>query len=93
MAATDGLAAILRDAAKGPLFRMRLDGPRLREDDVEMVEALGVLHRAQCSEAVRNTNDVVTSVAVAEPVNWSQSSPICGSSVKVMAIAACGLTK
>src|SRR3984957_517351 len=47
----------------------------------------------QRSDAVRNTNDCVASVAVADPVNWSQTSPICGSSEKLMATAACGLAK
>ena len=39
------------------------------------------------------TNDGVASVAVAEPVKRSEVMPIIGSSEKVMAIAACGLTK
>src|SRR5207247_7701357 len=42
---------------------------------------------------VRITNDWVASVAVADPVKRSQTSPICGSSEKVITIAACGLTK
>ena len=39
------------------------------------------------------TNDVVSSFAVADPVNWSEDIPNIGSSVKLMAIEACGLTK
>jgi hypothetical protein len=35
----------------------------------------------------------VASVAVADPVKRSQTSPICGSSEKLIAIADCGLTK
>ena len=49
--------------------------------------------KPQRSEAVRSTNDCVASVAVADPVNWSETSPICGSSEKLMAMAACGLAK
>ena len=47
----------------------------------------------QCSDAVRIANDVVTSVAVADPVNRSLTSPICGSSEKLMVTAASGLAK
>jgi hypothetical protein len=47
----------------------------------------------QRSEAVRSTNDVVASVAVAEPVKRSQVIPIIGSSENTIVIAACGLTK
>src|SRR3977135_3520189 len=53
----------------------------------------GVLRGAQCSDAVRITNDCVASVAIADPVKRSQSSPTCGSSEKLIAIAASGLTK
>src|SRR5258708_4899917 len=48
---------------------------------------------AQRSDAVRITNDCVASLAIADPVKRSQTSPICGSSEKPIAIAACGLTK
>ena len=48
---------------------------------------------AQRSEAVCITKDCVASFAVADPEKRSVTIPICGSSEKVMAIAACGLTK
>src|SRR5665647_1108457 len=48
---------------------------------------------AQRSDAVRITKDCVARVAVAYPVKRSQTIPICGSSEKVIAITACGLTK
>ena len=38
-------------------------------------------------------NRCVVSVATADPVNWSETSPICGSSEKLMETIACGLTK
>src|SRR5258705_4027134 len=47
----------------------------------------------QRSDAVRITNDCVARVAVAEPVNRSHTMPSCGSSEKVMATIAGGLTK
>src|SRR6266851_5103488 len=47
----------------------------------------------QCSDAVRITNDCVASVAIAGPVNRSLTIPICGSSEKLIATMACGLTK
>jgi hypothetical protein len=47
----------------------------------------------QRSDAVRITNDCVGNVAVADPVKWSELIPICGSSEKLIAITACGLTK
>src|SRR5258707_1297043 len=47
----------------------------------------------QRSNAVRITNDCVARVAVADPVKRSHTSPICGSSEKLIAIADCGLTK
>src|ERR1700682_2307613 len=59
--------------------------------------ALCALHnmreRGQRSEAVRSTNDCVARTAVADPVKWSQTIPISGSSEKLIAIVACGLTK
>src|SRR5258706_1446506 len=69
-------------------------GPHVREDDGEWWKRLGLFdetdHR---SNAVRITNECVASVAVADPVKRSHTSPICGSSEKLMAIADCGLTK
>ena len=69
-------------------------GPRVREDDGEWWKRLRVFdetdHR---SSAVRITNECVASVAVADPVKRSHTSPICGSSEKLMAIADSGLTK
>src|SRR5258708_37385590 len=53
----------------------------------------GKVVSAQRSDAVCITNDCVVSLAVADPVKRSQTSPICGSSEKPIAIAACGLTK
>src|SRR3984957_12590509 len=53
----------------------------------------GLNEAAQSSSAVRNTNECVVNGAVADPVNWSQLSPICGSSEKVIAIVASGLRK
>src|SRR3984893_16376306 len=47
----------------------------------------------QRSDAVRITNDCVASVAIAGPVNRSLTIPICGSSEKLIATTACGLTK
>ena len=47
----------------------------------------------QRSDAVRIMNRCVASVATADPVNWSETSPICGSSEKLMETIACGLTK
>ena len=47
----------------------------------------------QRSAAVRNAKDSVDSLAVAEPVNRSVVMPSIGSSEKLMAMAACGLTK
>src|SRR5712664_85665 len=47
----------------------------------------------QRSDAVRITNDWVASVAMADPVKWSLTSPICGSSEKLIVTVACGLTK
>ena len=47
----------------------------------------------QRSDAVRIRNRCVASVATADPVNWSETSPICGSSEKLMETIACGLTK
>ncbi len=68
-------------------------GPRVREDDAEVVELVQVRRSAQRSDAVRITNDCVASVATAGPVNRSLTSPICGSSEKLIATTACGLTK
>src|SRR6202453_352369 len=48
---------------------------------------------AQRSNAVRIANDAIVSGAVADPVKRSLSKPICGSSEKFIATAACGLTK
>src|SRR2546430_10197031 len=45
------------------------------------------------SEAVRSTNDIVSSRAVDEPVKRSVTRPSVGSSEKVMAMIACGFTK
>ena len=45
------------------------------------------------SEAVRIPNGVVDSVVIAEPVNFSQTMPICGSSENAIATAVFGLTK
>src|SRR6476620_10698135 len=69
-------------------------GPHVREDDGEWWKRLRVFdetdHR---SNAVRSTNECVASGAVADPVKRSHTSPICGSSEKLIAIADCGLTK
>jgi hypothetical protein len=51
------------------------------------------MRSTQRNDAVRSTNDWVGKAAVDDPVNRSQLSPICGSSEKPIAIAACGLTK
>jgi len=70
-----------------------------REDDAEIVKAIArspkrlSVAMSQRSDAVRITNDCVASVAIADPVNRSQSTPICGSSEKLIATMACGLTK
>src|SRR5258705_6677753 len=64
-------------------------GPRFREDDAELAGTLG----NQRSDAVRITNDSVSSRAVAEPVKRSVTIPSIGSSEKLIAMIACGLTK
>jgi len=48
---------------------------------------------SQRKDAVCVTKDCVASLAVADPVKRSLSIPICGSSEKAMAIAACGFAK
>src|ERR1700730_11355788 len=53
-----------------------------------------VARSAQCiNAAVRSTNEVVSSVVMAEPEKRSQLIPSIGSSEKLIAITACGLTK
>ena len=64
-------------------------GPRVREDDTGMVEAVRARRNDQRSDAVRITNDWVASVAMADPVNWSLTRPICGSSEKFIVTVAC----
>src|SRR6202171_904683 len=63
---------------------------RRRQGIADVLQELNQTHR---TSAVRITKDCVASLAVADPVKWSQSSPICGSAEKLIAIAACGLTK
>src|SRR5260370_30855955 len=69
-------------------------GPRVREDDGEWWKRLRVFESADDRRsAVRITNECVASVAAADPVKRSHTSPICGSSEKLIAIADSGLTK
>jgi len=66
-------------------------GPSPRRDDDRSAYFSRFMYYR--SAAVRIANDVVDSVAVAEPVNFSQTMPICGSFENVIATAAFGLTK
>ena len=85
---------MVRQAGRGAFTcfddaRIAVMGPRLRGTTADLRKR----ERAQRSDAVRITNDCVSSRAVAEPVKRSVTSPSVGSSEKLIATIACGLTK